>query len=481
MGNFSLFGIGGSSNIEFLSKDADEKDLFSAKDADSESISGFGVLGLKNSIGLSDNTNLKTIVSSSMTTDKYVEDRYYDLNTPEEAKLKYTDADNKESRIALNTTLNSKFSSSLFLRTGFLWEHFMNDAILLDSDKQPGDNGDGYPDINLIYSSKDNYDVLQNYAQIKYRFNDRLSINTGLHTQYFSLNEQFVLEPRLSGTWTLNTKNSLNFGYGIHHQNIAAPVLFLIDDLTDTQPNRNLDLIRSQHFALNYDLKLAEKWRAKIEVYYQLIDNAAVETTPSSYSSLTEGTDFGFSTDKPSLVSDGTGFNRGVEFTLEKFFSDGYHALMTTTLFESKFEGSDGVERNSPFNNKYIFNALGGKEFKIGATKKNIFSIDGKLTTMGGRFYTPVDLAASQAAGYEIKDDAIAYTKQYDPYFRLDVKFAMKLNHASKKQSHQFYIDFQNVTNKKNIFANTYNRLTNEVNRVNQLGFFPDFGYKFQL
>ena len=232
---------------------------------------------------------------------------------------------------------------------------------------------------------------------------------------------------------------------------------------------------------MTLSVKLADKWRAKAEIYYQAIDKAAVDQTPTSYSSLTEGADFVFSRDKASLVSEGTGYNQGIEFTLEKFFSQGYHGLLTTSFFESKYEGSDGIERNSPFNNRYVINLLGGKEFPIGKNKKNIFSINTKFTTAGGRFYTPVDLASSIAAGYEIVDDTKAFNEQYDAYLRLDIKFGLKFNSKTKKQSHQFYIDFQNVTNNENIFEDRFNRLTQSVNSINQIGFQPDFGYRFQF
>ena len=170
-----------------------------------------------------------------------------------------------------------------------------------------------------------------------------------------------------------------------------------------------------------------------------------------------------------------------MEFTLEKFFSKGYNLLFTTSLFESKYTGSDGIERNSPFNNGYVINALAGKEFKIGKAKKNVFTINTKFTTAGGRYFTPVDLAASQAAGYEIRDDTNAYSEQYDAYLRLDLKFGIKLNSSKKKSSHQFYVDFQNITNNSNVFTKDYNRLTQQVNQIDQIGFQPDFGYRYQF
>ena len=71
-----------------------------------------------------------------------------------------------------------------------------------------------------------------------------------------------------------------------------------------------------------------------------------------------------------SLVNNGTGRNYGVELTVEKFVSDGYYGLCTTSLYESKFTASDGVERNSAFNGKYVFNLSLGKEWKTGIGSK---------------------------------------------------------------------------------------------------------------
>ena len=312
---------------------------------------------------------------------------------------------------------------------------------------------------------------------------EKFTLNAGLHGQSFSVNNQFVLEPRTSITYKVNNNNSFNLGYGLHHQNVPAPILFQNENIGGdlVQTNKNLELVQSQHYVLGYDVKLAEKWRGKAEIYYQSITNAGVENFASSYSTLTEGSDFGYSTDKTSLVSNGKGKNIGIEFTIEKFFSKGYHALLTTSFFESKYRGSDGIERNSPFNNKYTINALGGKEFKIGKVKRTILSFDGKITTSGGRFYSPIDLVASQNAGFQINDEVNAYSKQYDAYFRLDLRAGIKFNSNKRKQAHIFYCEIQNVTDNDNIFVSRYNRLTNQVNRIDQIGLFPDFGYKFQF
>ncbi|MEL1252991.1 TonB-dependent receptor [Flavobacterium sp. DGU38] len=483
IGNFSIFGIYGASNIDFLGEDIDTDDPFAAKDEDGYVTSDFTSVGLKHNLDIGDNSYLKTIIGFANSANTYKNDRYYDYGTPDENKLRFQDNDNNENRITFSTLFNSKINKKITLRTGLLFENYNLDANVASRDRQQDNDGDGYPDLVQLISTRANYNIVQPYAQAQFRLTEKLTFNGGIHGQYFSINEEFAVEPRLAFSYAINGRNSINFGYGIHHQNVPVPILFLNENVNGipTQTNKDLDLVQSQHFVLGYDIRIAKRWRGKVEVYYQDIAKAGIESFPSSYSSLTEGADYGYSIDKTSLVSNGKGFNQGIEFTLEKSFSDGYYCLLTTSLFESKYKGSDGIERNSPFNNGYVFNALGGKEFKVGKARTNVFSIDTKFTTAGGRYYTPVDLEASMDAGYEIKDDANAFSQQYDPYLRLDVKFGFKINSKTKKRFHQFYIDLQNVTNHTNIFALEYNRVTNSVSQKDQIGFSPDFGYKYQF
>ncbi len=483
LGRFSLFGIIGTSNIDFLGDDIDEDDLFAAEDEDSFVTSGFGVVGLKHRITIGDNSYLKTIIAGSLSSNQFDQDRYFDLNTPQERKIKFDEVDNTETRFTFSTLFNTKLSSKTTFRTGLLVENFNIKSKLNTREQQFDNDGDGDPDMITFRDSDENLSIIQPYVQGQFRVTEKLTLNAGLHGQYSTLNEQFVLEPRAAVNWKIAPKHSLSLGYGLHHQPVPLPLLFLNEDINGelVQTNRNLDFVRSNHFVLGYDVKLANSWRGKAEIYYQSITNAAVEPFSSSYSSLTEGAGFGFETERVSLLSNGTGFNQGVELTLEKFFSKGYYGLLTASFFESKYEGSDGIERNTPFNNGYVLNLLTGREFKIGKAKKNVFFVDTKLTTAGGRYFTPVDLAASQQAGFQILQENIAFSEQNDPYFRWDVKFGIKFNSKTKKRSHQFYVDLQNVTNNDNIFERRYNRLTNNVDQIDQLGFFPDVGYRFQF
>ncbi|MEO1623990.1 MAG: TonB-dependent receptor [Bacteroidota bacterium] len=484
LGRFTIFGIGGTSDIDFLHDEIDEDDLFAAPDEDLYAESRFGVVGLKHNIILDNKTYIRTVLSASTSRGNFSNDRIRNLGTSEETPFNVAQNDNIEDRFTLSSYLNRKFNAKLTARVGVLAERFEYDVRFIDREDRPDLDGDGIEDWVTLYDFEEGVTLLQAFAQTQYKFNSAWTLNLGLHSQALTLNNTFALEPRAAINWKLAPKHALSLGYGLHHQTQPLPIQLLQEETSPgvfEQTNEDLDFTRSHHFVLGYDFAIASDWRAKVETYYQAIRNVPVEPTPSSFSILNVGDDFGFPDDVYGLLNEGTGSNYGLEITVEKFFSKGYYGLMTASIFESRYEGSDGVERNTAFNNGYVLNLLAGKEWKIGKNKKNAFSIDTKFTTAGGRYYTPVDLEASQQAGREIVLEDQAFSERFPAYLRWDVKMGVKLNSSKKKLSHQFFVDLRNVTNRENIFDRRYNRVTNEINEVNQQMFFPDFLYRLEF
>ena len=483
-GQFSLFGIGGTSDIEFLHDELEEDDLFALEDEDAFAESGFGVVGLKHNYIIGNDAYVRTILSGSVATNTFRQDRLFNIDTEEEFAVEYQNGDNTESRLALSSYLNKKFNARFSGRIGILIEQSNFDIAFQDREERPDLDGDGFPDLTDAYRFDENMILYQAYAQGLYKFNKSWTLNGGLHVQYLTLNETSAVEPRVALQYHFNPKQTLSLGYGLHHQTQPLPILLLKEPMADgtlAETNRDLEFTRNQHLVLGFDWQMADDWRLKAEAYYQFLTDVPVEPEPSSFSILNVGADFGFPTDVYGLQNEGTGFNRGIEITLEKFFSKGYYGLFTGSFYQSKYEGSDGVERNTAFDNSYVLNALTGKEFKLGSSGRDVLTIDTKITFAGGRRYTPIDLVASEQAGFEVRDEANAYSERFDPYFRWDLKFGVRRNSKSKRISHHIFFDFQNVTNAENIFIRRYNRLDNTIGEVNQIGFFPDFMYRIQF
>ena len=296
------------------------------------------------------------------------------------------------------------------------------------------------------------------------------------------MNNSISLEPRLGLKYAVTDKSSFTLGYGLHSQMQPINVYFLQTQNADgsySYNNNNLDFTKSHHFVLGYEIRPFTDWRLKTEVYYQDIYNVPVNTFSSSYSMLNTGSSF--KTDlEDNLTNSGTGKNYGAEITIEKFFSEGYYGLFTSSIYSSKYKGSDGIERNTAFNGKYVYNILGGKEWKVGSENRNKISTDLKFTNAGGRYFTPVDISASQSANNEVLSSSV-YSANYDNYFRLDVKGTYTINSKTKKLSQSFSLDLQNVTNHKNMFSQTYDNRSMSLSTTYQLGFFPNFIYKLQF
>jgi hypothetical protein len=139
------------------------------------------------------------------------------------------------------------------------------------------------------------------------------------------------------------------------------------------------------------------------------------------------------------------------------------------------------MERNSSFNYGYAANILTGREWKTGKDKRNAFTIDVRLSTIGGRYVTPVDVTRSLLEKREVLDESRYNSEQLNSYLRIDTKFGYRINSKKRKVSQTFYLDLQNVTNRENIFLRRFNPQRGTTGNVNQIGFFPDVLYRIQF
>ncbi len=482
LGRFSLFGIAGHSSIDFLGAEIDTTDLFANPNENAYNISKFGVVGLKHHLLINDRSYVRTIISASHSGTSFQTE---DLEQKDENNnlLDMTDVLDAGNTFRLSSFYNYKLNRKFTVRTGVLLQQQMLDTHVKTREGIPDANGDGVPDLFTQRDFDGSFGQSEAYAQMQWRITPKLTLNTGLHGMYFNKTEDVAVEPRIALNYQATPKSTINVGYGMHQQTQPLPVFLFRERLQDgsaVETNKNLGFTQSQHFVLGWDYKPAPSWRIKTETYYQSLSDVPVETAPTSFSLLNSGADFVFP-EKNNLVNEGSGTNFGAEFTVEKFFNQGWYSLVTISLFDSKYKGSDGIERSTAFDGGYVANVLAGKEFKLGSTGKRFLTLDTKFTTAGGRPYTPVDLEASKLAGREILKEDQAFTMRLDDYLRWDVKIGFRVNSTKRKLSQTFFLDFQNVTNRQNIFAMRYNEVRNEIGKTYQIGFFPDLMYRVEF
>jgi len=178
-----------------------------------------------------------------------------------------------------------------------------------------------------------------------------------------------------------------------------------------------------------------------------------------------------------SLENTGKGRNYGIELTAEKFLSNGWYALTTVSIYDSKYQGFDHHWRNTAFNSNFAVNALAGYEWKVG--KNNYLTFDLRTVWSGGMRYIPIDLSASIAAGEQVFDAAHTYSDKYKDYFRTDLRIGFKQNLG--KISQEWGLDLQNVTNHSNLFSEQYNNQLQEVSTIFQQAFMPMMLYRINF
>ena len=469
-GIFSLFAIGGISSIDILKSDADsteiEENMYAGDNEDLYNDSKLGVVGLSNTYMINKTSFAKLTLAAS----------YHDFLTRIDS-ISQTDYQPKPAY--RNNFQESKLSAIFYVSKRINIHHNFKVGMignqlgyhLLDSVSVSSTEG-----FRILSDYKGTSWQFQPYLSWQYKPSEKWTINAGLHYLYYSFNGTQSVEPRLGLRYQLNQSHSFSIAYGLHSQTQPFTSYIYQTQLSDgnyLMYNKNLDLLKSHHFVIGYDWVVNEFIHLKLESYYQSIYNVAVNASvPDSYSILNQGADFWVAT-PDSMNNEGTGVNYGIELTVEQFLNRGFYYLLTSSLYESTYKGSDDKEYNTAFNGHFIVNALLGKEIGLNKNKTNrksvnTLSFDIKATYAGGKRYTPIDSEKTVAEGKPVYVEEESFEKQFDDYFRLDIRAGFR--QEFKKFSMEFSIDAQNIFDIQNVYLQRVNTKTGEVSEYYQLG-----------
>ncbi len=464
-GRFSLWGLGGISDISFEAS-PDEDNLFNQNDENLNAGATTGIVGFSHLYFFDENTSSDFKVTLSSAESYANVEQIIEPNTDVFEKV-FTSV-NRQDRLGVNWTFNKKLNAKNRVKAGAIYDLYdinVQDSILIN---------DSFWFTEVDFEGA--VSLYRAFAQWQHKFNDRLTLNTGLHGAYLGLNDATSIEPRIGLSYEINDKSTVALAYGRHSQLQALPIYFSKnEDATEAEnaANKELDFIKSDHFVASWDYLITPNTRVKVEGYYQVLNNLAVDPEDGDFSMVNFGADFGFP-NRVGLTNDGKGSNVGMELTLERFLNKGFYYLLTASVFDSKYKGYDEEEHNTFFNSNYVFNVLAGKEFKL--NDKFSITVDAKFNYAGGRRYTPIDLEASIAAGEEVRNMDEIYEAQYAPYIRPDLKIGYRQN--SKKITQTFFIDFQNIIGRENEFFKSYDEDNQRIKTTYQRGFFPDVRYQ---
>ena len=253
------------------------------------------------------------------------------------------------------------------------------------------------------------------------------------------------------------------------------PIYFV--DVDGSNPNKNLDLLKSTHYVLAYNVKLNDNLRFCVEPYYQKLTNIPV--SPNGYvSTINMQNDVFFN---EALVSKGSGRNIGVDLTIERFLYNGFYYLATASIFDSKYTAADGITRNTRFNKNYVFNLLVGKEWSVGKNKNNIHSANIRLNYLGGNRKDAIDEQASIIEKEVVYGETggNAFDKKYQdvPVFSFTVSYRTN----KPKYSSVWSLQILNLTSAQEYSNDFYSLKTGKVETKYDGIMVPNLSYRIEF
>lgn len=313
-----------------------------------------------------------------------------------------------------------------------------------------------------------NYQKYGLYAQYSDVLFDRFMVSIGTRGDYFSgINNGFTVSPRFSVSYIISELATLSFSTGVYHQSPSYIWLAAFPSNKDLKP------VRVYQYVLGYERKLRDDIRMKLEGFYKDYNNYPTSRLRPYLVLANTGAGFGGGDDNFSafglepLVSDGKGFARGIEFSMQKKASQTPHyALLSITYSESFFTGLDRIQRAGSYDQKWIFNLSAGYKF----SSKWETSMKFRFAT--GNPYTPFNPDGTQSV--------VNYNaNRFEPLHSLDIRFDRRWDFENL--SLITYLDVQNIYNRKASNFIRWDYRKGEVDKQSSIGILPSIGISLEF
>ncbi|MFK8274241.1 carboxypeptidase-like regulatory domain-containing protein [Capnocytophaga cynodegmi] len=464
IGTFSFWGIGGTDNTSKKAETNPTEWKIDFDRIENKWETYLGAMGISHRIKTGKNSFLQSNLALSGVNTTIITKRITDdlQNFTPDMDLK-----NITGTFTFGTTLNHRFSSKTTFKTGITHKQLFYKYDLSSTQDH---------NLPLTYAQliddKGTTNMSEIFAQMQYNLSPSMVINTGLHTGYFDLSNEFVIEPRLGFQWNFLPKHSLNLGYGKHSRPEAINIYML--KINEQQPNKNLKLSKAHHFIVGHDWRLNSNLRLKTELYYQHIYDVPGEAN-SSYSLINFKQDYAL---HKTLINNTIGRNFGIDITLERFLNNNYYYLLTASLFDAKYKAGDNVWHNTRYNKNYVLNALFGKEFFF-KNNSRVFDVNARISVTGGERYSPIIENKSIDNKIIINDESRAFEKSFPTLIYADLTLNYRINH--RKSSSVFSFQMKNILGAPIYEGHNYNFQNQQIELSKSTLVIPNLSYKIEF
>ncbi len=424
----TFIGIGATDDFRFLAvKDATPEKLYNLNSAAS-------IQQWNYTLGLSLRRSLSNgfwNLALSRTRFNNNLQKYEDNENPSAASqtLDYV-SDETETKLRLDINKNKNGWKLAYGASTQLAAYENRSFLLIQKEVRDAGNNLVQPEIAQDFTSPLNPFVrLGAFVQVgKRALADRLGISAGVRTDMNTFTTEGMnclqtLSPRISFSYVLANKWTLNASTGIYHKLPVYTILGYADNNNRLQ-NQDARYTRSTHYTTGFEYLPNDGLRFTVEGFYKRYGNVAVsERDGISLANL--GADFAILGNEP-VTTNGKGKAYGVEFFAQKKLTEKFFGILSYTFYRSLYSGADNKFVSSSWDNRHLLSVTWGYKFP-----RN-WELGLKFRYQGGAPFTPFDEMASRlnyaSQGRGTLDFARLNTQRLGGFNSSDVRIDKKIN-----------------------------------------------------
>lgn len=331
--------------------------------------------------------------------------------------------DIREDEFSLKSEFNYQFSPKLNLKLGGQFK-------VINSHNESWSPADTTREGTIIPASIISYQPDAEFKsmfflQSSFRIVDPLVISAGLRYDYFSLTNENNFSPRISLSYNLSERTRLNFALGRYYQSPASY------EIAPDERNLLLNSSYADHYIAGVEYRLGLDTKAGIEIYHKELSSLIVDPDSSNL-----------------LINTGSGYAQGIEFSLQKKFTDGFVGSASYSYSISKRRDYESTALyDFEFDRPHILNLIFGLEMGSG------WQIGAKFQYASGNPYTPV-IGVTEIDNIFYVIDGENNTARYPDYHKLDLRIDKQFVFDSWLFS--VYLDLWNVYNRDNVVSYSF-------------------------
>ncbi len=295
----------------------------------------------------------------------------------------------------------------------------------------------------------------------------RLYLNLGMRLDHLEYNRNTNLSPRVSLSFGLTARTSLNAAAGIFTQNLPHLLLFQND------AHRELKDPMAFHLVLGLSHLLTENTRLTVEAYTKSYRQMPMDPHQPDLFILDEISYHGFYTSHEQLTDTGRARSQGVEVMVQKKLAERLYGLVSASFFRTFYRDLGRKWRPRVYDNRFIFSVEGG--YKGGRS----WEISCRWHYAGGVPFTPFDLDASRLANSGVFDRTRINGERLKPYHSLNIRVDKCFYFGRSNLT--LYFSIWNLYNRDNLAFTFWNTLENRPDFEAQWGLLPILGVEFEF